>query len=85
MEPQNKYYGPRYNIHTTLNKYTFLFFEEFKEKHKCNLNAAIEHIVAHYVTSNEKTKEQILDAVVDKVIETYYHEKIENKDGKTKK
>lgn len=87
MEPRNKpyRYGPRYNIHTTLDKYTFFFFENFKEKHHCNLNAAIEHIVACYVTSNKKTKEELLDVVVDKVIEKYYHEYIEHNYGKTKK
>lgn len=85
MEPRNKYYGPRFNIHTTLDKYTYLFFEDFKEKHKCNLNTAIEHVVAYYVTSNEETKGQILNAVVDKVIEKYYHEHIEHNHGKTKK
>lgn len=85
MEPQNKYHSPRYSIHTTLNKQTNSFFEKFKKDHNCNLNTAIEFLVAHYISSNKKTNEQILNAVVDKVITKYYHEYILNNDGKTKK
>ncbi len=84
MGPQNKY-GPRINIHTTLNKPTIKFFEKFQEDHNCNLNTAIEFLVAHYVTSAAKTNEQVLNAVIDKVITKYYHEHIEKNYGKTKK
>lgn len=83
MEPQNKYYGPRYNIHTTLDKPTIKFFEKFQDDHNCNLNTAIEFLVAHYITSNKKTNEQVLNAVIDKVITKYYHEHIEKDNGKT--
>lgn len=85
MEPQNKYYGPRFNIHTTLDKTTINFFEKFQEDHNCNLNTAIEFLVAHYIASAEKTNEQVLNAVVNEVITKYYHEHIEHNHGKTKK
>ena len=63
-------------IHTTITQEARQYLQNIQDVNKCNLNVAIEMVIAHNMENEQKLKTGILDAVIDEVLVRYMGERV---------
>ena len=63
-------------IHTTITQEARRYLQNIQDVNKCNLNVAIELVIAHNIESDQKLKTGILDAVINEVLVRYMGERV---------
>lgn len=60
-----------FRIHTNINQKAAAYLQKIQDMNTCNLNVAIEMIIAANIENNRKLEGKVLEEIIDEVLNRY--------------